>query len=491
MDPQVRKRKERELQRLLSVLDKEIRYNRIALYNPGLPLAPTQKQLEFHNAGGIPGVRFRALGAGNQQGKTFCGANEVYFHMSGEYPKWWKGYRFKKPTKWWIAGVTGTSTRDNPQRVLLGEGVNWGTGAIPRDKLVGKPVTARGGVADLIDSFQVKHVSGGVSIGWFKSYKEEREKWQGQTLDGIWFDEEPPESILNEGKARLTRTRGIYFITFTPLLGETEIVRMFYDPPKDDKEAAMRRLIIMSIDDASFYSPEERAEVLAQWPEQEARARVKGLPIIGEGLIYPVMDEEFTCPRMKLEPYYRLIAGLDVGIAHPTAVAYLAYNPDSDTVYVTDEYKREDPLIAVHATAIKMRPGNIPVAWPHDALKTEPKTGEHMSDLYRKHGVNMLPLSARYHDDRGGPQPVEPVIADILERMRTGRFKVFDDCREWLREKAHYHRQKGKPVNYMDDLMKATMYGMMMLRYARPSVETMRQTTAIDDYDPLNWEPRV
>ena len=39
----------------------------------------------------------------------------------------------------------------------------------------------------------VKHSSGGNSTLGFKSYDQGRTKWQGETLDFVWFDEEPPQ----------------------------------------------------------------------------------------------------------------------------------------------------------------------------------------------------------------------------------------------------------------------------------------------------------
>jgi phage terminase large subunit-like protein len=65
----------------------------------------------------------------------------------------------------------------------------------------------------------------------FKAYEKGREKWQGPTVDGVWFDEEPPEDIYSEG---LTRTnngqRGQFaIITFTPLLGMSVVVMRFMD----------------------------------------------------------------------------------------------------------------------------------------------------------------------------------------------------------------------------------------------------------------------
>src|SRR5690348_9016116 len=80
--------------------------------------APYPKQAEFHAAGAHH--RERLLLAGNQLGKTLAGAVEEAIHATGRYPPWWRGRRFDRPTHSWVAGVTGESTRDNVQRLLLG-----------------------------------------------------------------------------------------------------------------------------------------------------------------------------------------------------------------------------------------------------------------------------------------------------------------------------------------------------------------------------------
>lgn len=108
---------------------------------------------------------------------------------------------------------------------------DWGTGWIPKsaihdtDRAMGTP--------NLLDNVQVNWGGGGdvqgIAICAFKSYEKGRERWQGPTVDGVWFDEEPPADIYSEG---LTRTnngqRGQFAImTFTPLLGMSEVVRLF------------------------------------------------------------------------------------------------------------------------------------------------------------------------------------------------------------------------------------------------------------------------
>src|SRR4051812_2846089 len=79
--------------------------NKLARYTPYV------KQAAFHAAGAT--YRERLFMAGNQLGKTISGGFEAAMHATGLYPEWWQGRRFAGPTKAWVAGVTGESTRDN------------------------------------------------------------------------------------------------------------------------------------------------------------------------------------------------------------------------------------------------------------------------------------------------------------------------------------------------------------------------------------------
>lgn len=84
---------------------------------------PYPKQAEFHVAGREH--RERLLMAANQVGKTLAAGAEVAMHVTNRYPDWWEGYVAPKPEPWWATGVTSESTRDNPQRILLGRIGAW------------------------------------------------------------------------------------------------------------------------------------------------------------------------------------------------------------------------------------------------------------------------------------------------------------------------------------------------------------------------------
>ena len=199
--------------------------NRLAVY------VPYRKQAEFHAAGAVH--RERLFMAGNQLGKTIAGGAEWAMHLTGRYPDWWAGKRFDRPVRMWAAGVTGESTRDNPQRILVGppqQQEAWGTGLIPGDSIV--TIIPGRGVPNGLDSVVVRHGGGadvqqGRSVLAFKSYERGREKWQGETLEGVWFDEESPLDIYTEGLTRTNATGGIAIMTCTPLLGLSEVVLQF------------------------------------------------------------------------------------------------------------------------------------------------------------------------------------------------------------------------------------------------------------------------
>jgi phage terminase large subunit-like protein len=134
---------------------------------------------------------------------------------------------------WWAAGKTNETTRDIVQTTLLGEvipgvrkGVS-GTGIIPGDTIDLGRIAWKQGVADLVDTVRIKHVSGGHSLLGLKSYQQGRGAFEGTAQHGIWLDEEPDLDVYGECLIRTATTGGIILITFTPLLGLSEVVLQF------------------------------------------------------------------------------------------------------------------------------------------------------------------------------------------------------------------------------------------------------------------------
>lgn len=437
-----------QLDGLLAQLE-ELRFSRLALYQPYL------KQQDFH-AGGLS-HRERLLRAGNQNGKTFCGGCEGAYHLTGQYPPWWTGRRFDGPIMMWAAGVTGETTRDNVQRVLMGPLGEMGTGTIPNDCIVDS-APARG-IADLLDYVKIKHVSGELSTLRFKYYEQGRQKWQGPPVHVVWYDEEPPTDIYDEGLARTIATGGLAYLTFTPLMGMSQVVMRFLSEQSPDRHDTN-----MTIEDAEHIPPEERARIIASFPAHEREARSKGTPVLGSGRIFAVTEESIQVDPIRIPEYWPQIGALDFGWDHPTAATKLAWDRDNDVIYVTAEYRVKEATPVLHAATLKEWGKELPWAWPHDGLQHSKDSGEQLAAQYRRQGLTMLSEHATFEDGTNG---VEAGLMEMLDRMQTGRWKVFSTCQHWFEEFRLYHRKEGKVFKERDDLISASRYGMMMRRRAR------------------------
>lgn len=427
--------------------------------------APYPKQREFHAAGAT--YRERLLLAGNQLGKTLAASAEVAMHLTGRYPDWWDGRVFDSPVHFWASGVTGESTRDNPQKLLYGPLGAPGTGMIPKDAIV--DAAPRRGLADAIDTMLVRWGGGGdVQAGQsqlnFKSNDQGREKWQGPTLHGVWMDEEHDPDVYSEARTRTNVHMGLVMTTFTPLKGMSDVVKRFLldDVPET-------HVTQMTIDDALHYTPEQRALIVAGYEKHERDARAKGIPIMGSGRVFPIDEDEIKVAAFPIPPHWPQIGGIDFGWDHPSAAARLAWDRDNDCLYVIAAHRQREQTPAMFAASIKpwgAHPNGmqwLPWAWPHDGLQHDKGSGEQLAKQYRAQGLNMLPTRATFEDGTNG---LEAGVTEMLDRMQTGRLRVFAHLNEWFEEFRLYHRKDGLIVKKGDDLLSATRYAMMMRRFA-------------------------
>ena len=164
--------------------------------------------------------------------------------------------------------------------------------------------------------------------------------------------------------------------------------------------------------------------------------------------------------------------GGEGGFDHPFAAVSLAHDRDADVVYVTNAYREARSTPIIHAAAIRQWGRWVPCAWPHDGLQHDKGSGDELAALYRAQDLKMLPERATFEDGGSG---VEAGVIGILDRMQTGRFKVFRQLNDWFAEKRHYHRKDGKIVKERDDLLSATRYAVMMLRFAEVESRVYRR----------------
>lgn len=404
------------------------------------------KHIEFFRLGAEKDER--AFIAGNRTGKTVAAGCEIAYHLTGKYPAWWEGRRFNRPIRALASGDTHETTRDILQLKLLGGTTDRpeliGTGLIPGLYITG--YVPRPHVKGAIEKVTVRHVSGGESELWLRSYEQGREIFQGFELDIFWADEECPEDVYEEGLVRLMTRRGISMLTFTPLNGLTPLVVSLQTTSTD--AAASRAIVQCGWDDVPHLDEDIKAKMLAKLMPHQRDARTKGIPSLGAGAIYPVPEEDILVAPFEIPEHWPRAYGLDVGW-NRTAAVWAAWDRESDTVYLIAEHYRGQAEPSIHADAIKAKGKWIPGVIDPAARGRSQKDGERLLEVYRGLGLDLQPANnAR-----------EAGIYDVWLRLSTGRLKAFRSLQNWLFEYRLYRRdEKGAIVKEHDHLMDATRY---------------------------------
>lgn len=434
-------------------------------------------QLEFFNA--TRHHRQVMLLAANRVGKTFPGSYAFAIHVTGQYPDWWGGCVIHYPVTAWALGVDATQTRDVLQRALLGiegqDGV-WRGGWIHHEEIVD---IERGNLPGAVSKVYVRHKSGGISVIDFKAYRQASTgqkslPFAGSSVDVMLVDEQPPDEVMGQLRTRLMTGRkhrgGLLMLTLTPELGETELVAQFMgsrDLVKRAGRDSRRQLYLVgpiAWDRAAHLTPELREEMLADYPEHERDMRSKGLPFYGSGKIFSIDESMAVIPPFDISqrPWLRVLRSLDIGIDHPTAMAWIAFDPEAQTYILCKTFRQGDRSAAIHASTLNSMWRNSPLVVPPDIDSREKGSGETVKSHYEAGGITAPMLTFQNPD---GSRYVEPGLFAMQEAFRTGRFLVFrDEAAHFLEEARSYHRdEKGAIVKRRDDVIDAVRYGFQMV----------------------------
>lgn len=453
LESQLSRQQKIELLELLQEKQKRESWRKLWTYFPETgPLSRHNypKHMEFFRVGATKRVRL-ALCA-NRVGKTeTMGGYEVACHLTGIYPPWWEGRRFRKPVKVWAAGDTAKTTRDAIQEKMLGPWDNRGTGLILGDKL--GQVSPKQGIANAAEIVQVKHASGSNSRLIFKSFDQRREAFQGDEPDIVWLDEECPQDIYEESLTRTLTNDGIIILTFTPLMGLTPLIESFLEGGSihDPKNNETKHVIMASWDDAPHIGKRAKADLLAEYLPYQRDARSKGVPQLGSGAIYQVVEEDLVVPDFAIPDHWPRAYGMDVGW-NRTAAVWGAMNRETDTLYLYREHYMGQAEPVVHAQGI-----NASGDWVHGAIDPASNgrsqhDGQQLIEQYRALGLRLTQAD----------NSVEAGIYAAWTRMASGRLKVFQSLANWRKEFRLYRRDEhGKIIKKDDHIMDATRYLVM------------------------------
>ena len=310
--------------------------DRLALYNAGEK--KHEKQLAFHKCK----KRNRWVFGGNRSGKTECGAVECVYMARGAHP-----YREnRKDVQGWVVSLSTQVQRDVAQKKILQYlRKDWIEDIV---MISGRKDAPEHGIIDFI---RVKNVLGGSSIIGFKSCDQGREKFQGTSLDFVWFDEEPPEDVYLECRMRVIDRKGDVFGTMTPLKGLTFVYNEIYLNRRGDPEIWYE---FMEWGDNPYLDEEEISAVEGCMDEKSLQSRKYGkFGAEDAGLVYPEFDESVHI----IEPFaipleWQDTISIDPGLNNPLSAHWYAVDYD-DNVYVVAEHYEAGRDIDYHAEKIK------------------------------------------------------------------------------------------------------------------------------------------
>lgn len=408
------------------------------------------KQLAFHKCK----KRNRWVFGGNRSGKTECGAVECVWLCRGIHP-----FKENKPRNGWVVSLTSQVQRDVAQeKVLSYLNPAWIADIVMSQ---GKKDNPSGGIIDYI---LIKNVFGGVSKLGFRTCDQGREKFQGASLDFVWFDEEPPEEIYKECRMRVLDKAGEVFGTMTPLKGLTWVYNSIYLNEGLDDEVWCE---FMEWADNPYLNAEEVKALSATMSSEELEARRYGKFAGGGGLVYSAFDpnvhiiEPFDVPKEWFDNI-----GIDPGLHNPLSCHFYAVDYDGNVYVIAEHYDREKDLI-YHSEKIKQiadrlgwkrgSNGMINALIDSAAQQHTLNGAKSVAELFYDLGIN---VSTKVNKDLfAGISRVRTYLKDA---NGDAHLYIFSSCVNMIREiKGYFFGNEDAPIKKDDHAMDELRYYIM------------------------------
>lgn len=287
-----------------------------------LELLPIQQQFNCSKA------LIQLILGGNRSGKTTPAASKVI------------SLGLKKKLKVWVCGETFQDSIAIQQKKM--------SELVPRHRI-------KYGQYDDINGYTNRKLQfDNNTLYTFKSYDQGVKVFQGDDIDIIWNDEEPPIEIIKEQQMRLIDRNGIMIITMTSLKGITDFIRNYFEDcdiletrwaPLVRKDLPVRArkgpvdIFFLWTTDNPHIDQNRLMEDIKLMPETDRLCRIYGMPTNLAGKIYMSFNREAHVIPMDSVPTHgnQLWNVLDPHDRKPWAIGWYLVNKNG-TIYCIDEY---------------------------------------------------------------------------------------------------------------------------------------------------------
>lgn len=408
--------------------------DKLSTYNKGKKIH--RKQIAFHKCK----KKNRWVFGGNRSGKTECGAVESVYMARGIHP-----YRKNRDNVFgWVVSLSQQVQRDVAQsKILQYLNPEWIDDVI---MLSGRKDSIKNGV---IDQIKIKNVFGGISTIGFKSCDQGREKFQGSSLDFVWFDEEPPKDIYEECRMRVLDKNGDIFGTMTPLKGLTFIYDEIYLNRSNSPDIWYE---FMEWADNPFLDKKEVKKLTATLSDTELESRRYGKFRSDTGLVYTEFDENVHVIEPFDVPYdWQDVLSIDPGLNNPLSCHWYCVDYDGN-IYVVAEHYEAKRDIGYHAN--KINEISDIIGWHRDgkgrivalidsaANQRTLASQKSVTELFYEYGIVANPKVNK--DLFSG-------IARVKEYFKSNKIFIFKNCVNMIREIKGYWWGDGDVPKKKDD----------------------------------------
>ncbi len=410
-----------------------------------------KKQMAFHRCK----KRNRWVFGGNRSGKTECGAVECIWALRGIHP-----YRKNKKNVFgWCVSLSQQVQRDVAQaKILHYLPKSWIADIV---MLSGRRDSPGGGV---IDQIKIKNVFGGISTLGFKSCDQGREKFQGSSLDFVWFDEEPPRDIYEECLMRVMDRQGDIFGTMTPLKGKTFIYNEIYMNVRKNPEIWHE---FMTWEDNPYLSKKEIKLLENSLDASSLDSRRYGKFSEGQGLVYPEFDEAVHVIKpFKIPAEWQDAISIDPGLNNPLSAHWYCVDWDGN-VYVVAEHFASGKDIDFHSRAILSisrklgwksdKNGRVRAFIDSAANQRTLSSAKSVAELFYERGIMV-----NTNVDKDVFAGISRVKSFLNRDNGEGNLYIFSTCTNMIEEfKGYFWGENDLPVKRDDHCMDELRYYLM------------------------------
>lgn len=457
------------LEQLASQLAFAAKKPNVLSYQPNSPIHEA-----FHKSTKVG----RVLQGGNRAGKTVAGAVEGIWRSIGTHP-------YQKTHELPTRGRIVTVDRDaGLKQIILPVLQQW----VPPSQMVNSSWEDSWSNPDKVFRFR-----NGSEIE-IKTHQQEVESFAGVPRHWTWLDEECPQAIFNECRARLIDFNGCWFMTMTPVAGQDWIFDRFIVTNSKNVD-----LFEINITDNPHLSKEALELFDDDLDEDEKKVRRQGLFVPKGGLILKEFDyNRHVIPGGRPVPAsWAIYVSIDHGFNAPSAILWHAVSPKGAVVTFREIYKNKT-VIKEFVRMIKevnFELGREPTFYTGDPSMSQKNgiTGTSALYEYRRHGIPLMQA----------PKDVQGRINRMNEYLKYDMWHITQDCPNTIKEARSYafmiynspkiadrNNPREQPNKKKDHTMDSSGYFFNYMPHLGPEIKNKKQRRSLTETNPQDfpWE---